>query len=281
MKRGQAREPGRWTWRSLATLPVALVLAYPVIVMVLGSVRPAGVAPPREIGLPPLPLAWENFGRAAELVNLPRALANSMLVALVVVPGSVVVASLAGFAILRMSRRARTWWVGIAVVAAMIPVSFLILGRFFLFRSMGITGTLLPLMLTALVGGSPLFVVFYVWAFSRVSEELFDAAEMEGASAIGTWWRIAMPLVRPVTVCVAMLAFLLSWNDFVGPLVYLSNPETFTVPLALRILSGVDVVNVPWLLAGAVLATIPVVFAFAVAQGKLVRLAGEPGERGS
>jgi multiple sugar transport system permease protein len=72
----------------VATLPVALLLSFPVIVMIGGALKPAGLPPPRSFTLPQPPFAWENFQRAAELVDLPRALANSLLVAAVAVPGA-------------------------------------------------------------------------------------------------------------------------------------------------------------------------------------------------
>lgn len=266
-------------WRRVFAVPVVLALSLPVVVMVLGALKPAGVPPSQTIELPTLPLEWSNFSQAAELVDLPHAMGNSLLVVAVLVPGAVLVASWAGLAIARMRPRRRNAWIAVAFVAAVIPVSFLILGRFFLFRRMEITGTLLPLMMPALIGGSPLFVVLYVWAFRRIPSEVLDAAEVEGASPLAIWWRVAMPLVKPVTVAVAMLVFLLSWGDFIGPLIYLSNPDTFTVPLALRVLSGVDTVNTPWMLAGALLATIPAVLGFAVAQRSLVRLSGGAGGR--
>jgi multiple sugar transport system permease protein len=81
-----------------------------------------------------------------------------------------------------------------------------------------------------------------------------------------TWRRVAMPLVRPVTAAVAALVFIASWSNFLDPLVYLYRRELFTVPLALRSLASLDPTNYPLLLAGAVLATIPVVAVFLLTQ---------------
>jgi multiple sugar transport system permease protein len=80
------------------------------------------------------------------------------------------------------------------------------------------------------------------------------------------WRRLAMPLVRPVTVAIALLAFIATWGNFLDPLIYLFDPDLYTLPLGLRSLESLDRTNYPVLLAGAVVATAPVIVAFAVAQ---------------
>lgn len=209
-----------------------------------------------------------------DLAGLGRGLWNSLLVVAVFVPLSVVVSSMAGFSIIRMEERRRIRWIGISVIAFLVPLTLVMLGRLLVFRTMHITGTLLPLMVPALLGGSPLFVLLYGWAFGRIPSALFDVAEVEGASGFQLWFRVAMPSVWPATIAVAILSFFLSWSDFVAPLLYLADPRTFTLPLSLRILSGVDVSNIPLMLAGAVIATVPVVLAlggFHVILPRLVR----------
>ena len=106
-----------------------------------------------------------------------------------------VVASAAGFGLARLPRRPRRIMVAVTVGAAMIPTTALLVGRFSLFRALGITDTLLPLMAPALLGESPFHVLFYLWAFRRISAEIFDAARLEGMSEFGVYWRVAMPLV--------------------------------------------------------------------------------------
>jgi multiple sugar transport system permease protein len=111
--------------------------------------------------------------------------------------------------------------------------------------------------------------VYYV-AFRRVSPDLYDACRLADLSALATWWRIGMPLVRPFTVAVAALCFITSWTNLFDPLVYVYQRDLYTVPLALRSLATLDPVNYPVFLAGAVLVTIPVIAAFFVVQPVLV-----------
>jgi multiple sugar transport system permease protein len=109
-------------------------------------------------------------------------------------------------------------------------------------------------------------VLLFYWSFKRLPPELFEAARLEGLGPLAIWRRVAMPLVRPVTVAVAVLAFVFTWGNFLDPLIFLSDQERFTVPLGLRALSVLDPTNFPLLLAGSVAATLPVVLAFLYVQ---------------
>jgi ABC-type glycerol-3-phosphate transport system permease component len=123
-----------------------------------------------------------------------------------------------------------------------------------------------PLVAPALLGLSPFYVLLYYWSFRRLPLELFEAARLEGMQPFSMWRRLAMPLVRPVTVAIGLLAFIVTWGNFLDPLIYLFDPELYTLPLGLRSLAALDRTNYPVFLAGAVVATAPVVVAFAVAQ---------------
>ena len=122
----------------------------------------------------------------------------------------------------------------ITIAAAMVPTTALLVGRFGLFRALGVTDTLLPLMAPALLGESPFHVLFYLWAFRRIPPDVFDAARIEGLGEIGVYWKVAMPLVKPITVAVAVSSFVDLWGAYIEPLVYLSDPDLFTVPAGSR-----------------------------------------------
>lgn len=264
------REPGEereWAWRrQLPAALVALAFVLPLVFMVTGSLRRPGLPPPTTPELLPRPLAFGNYGRAFELVDLGRYALNSLLVAAVAVPLAVVVAALAGFAISQLPRRAASALVAVSFVALMVPVTALLVPRFALFRALGLTDTYVPLIAPALLGMSPFYVLVFAWAFRRIPRELYEACRLEGLTPLQTWRRVAMPLVRPVTAGVALLAFIFSWGNFLDPLIYLFDADLFTLPLGLRSLSQLDRTNYPLLLAGAVVATAPVVVAFAFAQ---------------
>jgi len=253
-------------WRHGLALLVTVLFVAPLVLMVSGSLRKAGLPPPRVPELIPSPLAFENYSRAFELVDIPRYALNSLVVAAFAVPLSVLVASWAGFAMARLPRRHANALVAVSLIALMVPLTAMLVPRFTLFRALGLTDTYVPLIAPALLGMSPFYVLIYYWAFRRVPTELFDAARLEGLSAFAAWRRVAMPLVRPVTVAVAVLAFTVSWSNFLDPLIYLYDERLYTLPLGLKSLAQLDRLNFPLLLAGAVAATAPVVAAFIFVQ---------------
>jgi multiple sugar transport system permease protein len=252
--------------RPVGAAVVTVVFALPLVFMVSGSLREPGLPPPRTPELLPDPLGLGGYGRAFDLVDLGRYTVNSLAVAALVVPLSVLVASLAGFALLRLSRRTATALVAVSLVALMVPATALLVPRFALFRELGLTDTWAPLVAPALLGTSPLYVLVFAWAFRRLPPELYDACRLEGMTPLAVWRRVAMPLVKPVTVGVGVLAFVVSWGNFLDPLVYLYDPDLYTLPLGLRALAELDRTDMPVLLAGCVVATAPVIAVFLVAQ---------------
>ena len=255
--------------RQLVAVPAAALFLLPLWLMVVASLRPLGHAPPTSVQWFPSSPAWGNYAEVFDVVPFARYTANSLLVAAVAVPLSVVVASWAGFAIARLPRRARTFLVGLCVVVLMIPATSLLVGRVSVFRWLGLTDTPIPLMAPALIGTSPLFVLLYAWTTARLPSDLFDLAGERGLSPISTWWRVAMPLQRGATAAVASLAFVISWGDFLDPLIYIYDARWFTVPLGMRSLAIVPVTDQPLMLAAAVMACAPVLIAFLFAQRKL------------
>ena len=245
---------------------IALGFLLPLLFMVTGSLRKPGLPPPRTPELLPDPLVFGNYGRAFELVDLARYTLNSLLVAALAVPLAVLVAAFAGYAMAQLPRRATSAWIAVSLAALMVPLTALLVPRFVLFRTLGLTDTYAPLVAPALLGMSPFYVLVFYWAFRRIPRELYEASSLEGLSPFQTWRRVGMPLVRPVTAGVALLAFIFSWGNFLDPLIYLFDADLFTLPLGLKSLAQLDRTNYPLLLAGAVTATAPVIVAFAFAQ---------------
>ena len=256
-------------WRHLPALLIAVGGLAPFVFVLTGSLREPG-PPPRTPDLLPWPLTFGNYPAAFDLVGLLPKIVNSLIVAAVAVPLAVLVASAAGFGLARLPRRPRRIVAALTIAAAMVPTTALLVGRFGLFRALGVTDTLLPLMAPALLGESPFHVLFYLWAFRRISPEVFDAARLEGLGEIGVYWKVAMPLVKPITLAVAVSSFVDLWGAYIEPLVYLSDPDLFTVPMGVSMLANLDPSNQPLLLAGAITAMAPVVGVFLVVQRRFL-----------
>ncbi|MFY1576649.1 carbohydrate ABC transporter permease [Verrucosispora sp. WMMD703] len=274
--RGRARGPSPLPeraarlWRTLGAVFVLLVFVPPLLLLVSGSLTEPGLPPSPTPQLVPEPLSTTGYERALDLGGLLRASLNSLLVAVVAVPLSVLVAALAGFALARIAPRVTAVVVAASLVALMVPATALLVPRFAIFRLLGLTDTLVPLIAPALLGTSPLYVLVYYLAFRALPADLYDACLVEDLSPLRTWWRVALPLVRPVTAGLTALTFVLTWSNFLDPLIYIYDRELFTLPLALRSLSLLDPTNFPVFLAGAVIATVPALVVFALAQRRFL-----------
>lgn len=252
--------------RSLGIIAIVVLFALPLAFMVAGSLRPPGLPPPDGFEWVPEEARWSNYRTVFGLVSLWTYLGNSLVVAAVAVPVTVVVASLAGFAIVAGRPGVRRRLIIVSLVALMVPVTALWIPRFVMFRWLGLIDSPVVLMLPALMGTTPFFVLIFALVYSRLPRQLFEAAALEGSSLPATWWRVALPLGRPATLAVGVLALVWHWSNFIDPLLYLSSEERFTLPLALRTLQTLEPTNHPLLLAGAVIATIVPLVAFFVVQ---------------
>jgi multiple sugar transport system permease protein len=267
MVRGRFGGPAR----SVGALFVLLVFVAPLALLVSGSFHEPGQPPPPTPDLVPQPFSWRGYELAFQWGGLLRATVNSLIVALITVPLSVLVAALAGFALTQISARARWLVLAASVVGLMVPAAALLVPRFVVFKELGLTNTLVPLVAPALVGASPLYPLAFYLAFRALPRDLYDACRIEDLSPMRTWWRVAMPQVRPVTGAVAALTFVLTWSNFLDPLVYLYDRDLFTLPVALRSLAVLDPTDFPVFLAGAVLATAPALVVYAIAQRRFLR----------
>jgi multiple sugar transport system permease protein len=262
----RVRREERGGWRHPPAILITVAFVLPLVFMLTGSLRRAGLPPPRSPELLPSPLAWGNYDRAFDLVDIPRYTLNSLIVVAFAVPITILTASWAGFAMTRLPRRGAGALVALSLIALMIPLTALLVTRFTIFKNLGLLDTYVPLIAPAIMGTSPFYVLLYYWSFKRLPTELFEAARLEGLGPIAIWRRVAMPLVRPVTIAVGVLAFVFTWSNFLDPLIFLFDQEKFTVPLGLRSLATLDRTNFPLLLAGSVAATLPVVLVFLYVQ---------------
>jgi multiple sugar transport system permease protein len=264
----------RQGWRSPGAVGVVVLFGLPLVLLVSGSLRQVGLPPPLGLELVPDPLSPGNYGRATELGGLGRATLNSLVVALVTAPIGVTVASLAGFALTQLPPRLARAILAISLVMLMIPLTALLVPRFAIFAWLGLTNTYVPLVASAVMATAPFYVLVYFLAFRTIPRDLYDTCQLEALSPLGIWWRVAMPMTRPVTAAVAALSFVQAWSSFLDPLIYLHDRRLFTLPLALRSLFLSDPTKFPLFLAGAVIATVPVLVLFALAYRTIYAEAG-------
>ncbi len=234
--------------------------------MLSGSLRPRGAPPPQGVEFVPDGATLAAYSDVFALIPLAGYLRNSVIVVAIAVPLTLLVASLAGYAIRLLGPRPKRVAIGLSLVAMMVPVTAVWATRFEVFRVLGVIDTFVPLVATALLGTNPFLVLIYAWAFHRVPDEILDAAALDGAGVVRTWWSVSLPLVRPATLAVAVLAFTFHWSNFIDPLLYLNTASNYTAPLGLRLLQQLNPTDWPLLLAGCVVVTLPVLAVFLAGQ---------------
>ncbi len=209
------------------------------------------------------------------------ALSNSILVTALVTLGTVLSSSMVALAFARLRFRGRGVLFLVTLATMMLPAQVTLIPLFLLFRGAGWIDTLLPLIVPAFFG-SAFFIFMYRQFIAQIPEALFEAARLDGLGWLGIWWRIVLPMCRPVTAICVVFTFIYTWNDFLAPLVYLHSNEEATLSVALNSFrnqyGGVNRLN---LLMAATLATmLPCIILFLAAQRHFVQGLGRGAVKG-
>ncbi|MCG3154332.1 MAG: L-arabinose transport system permease protein AraQ [bacterium] len=214
----------------------------------------------------PNPVAWDNYGRAMARIPLWRYLGNTILVTSLSILGTALASSLVAFAFARYRWPGREAMFLLLLSTMMLPPQVTMVPVYLIFAKLGLVDTLTPLWLPSLFGTA--FYIFLLRQFFKgLPRELFEAAEIDGASSWRTYFTIALPLVRPALIAVIILQFMASWNDFLNPLIYLQDQALYTLSLGLQAFSS-RYGETEWgpLTAASLLMIIPVFTLFFTAQ---------------
>jgi multiple sugar transport system permease protein len=257
MRDGSGRRPTSVA-DALPRVLVVVIFVAPLLIIVLGSLRPTGTPPPAGIGFTPDGAGVSNYVELLDTPTFVRQVVNSLMVAAIAVPLGVLVASSAGFAIARLPRRSAVLLVGLTVLAATIPMTSLFVGRLVLYRAVGILDTPVPLIAPALLGISPLLVLLFAWSYHRIPDATYDLAREVGLGPLRTWWHVALPLRVTTTVVAFALAFIVSWGNLLDPLFYVYDERWYTLPLGLASLTELPPTDQGLMLSAAIVALAPV-----------------------
>ena len=211
------------------------MLLYPLIWMVSSSFKPsefifsdAGLWP-RGFTLANYVEGWNALGTSFSTFFL-----NSFVVAIGSIVGNLVSCSLAAFAFARLRFRLRKFWFSIMLGTMMLPHHVVLIPQYVLFSKIGWVDTFLPLVVPKFLAVDAFFIFLMVQFIRGLPRELDDAAKIDGCGFFATYWRIILPLTMPALATTAIFTFIWTWNDFMTPLIYLTSPENYTVPLGLR-----------------------------------------------
>jgi multiple sugar transport system permease protein len=217
----------------------------------------------------PYPPTLRNFREALALIDFPGYALNSAVISALSVLGTVVSSSLAGFAFALLPARGRPVFFALLLATLALPQTITVVPSFVLFSRLGWVGTPLPLIVPRWCAEA--FYVFLFRQFFRgLPRAIFDSAEIDGCTAWGLYWRIALPLSRPAIATSIVFSFLASWNDYQGPLLYLQRRQDFTLPLGLAAFQNEHYTQLHYLMPVALLALLPLVVVFLVAQRSIV-----------
>lgn len=215
---------------------------------------------------------WENFPRAvAAMRHFPRYLANTLILCVLNVAGTVISSSLVAYGFARLEWRGRDRLFALLLATMMIPFPVVMVPLYGLFRSLGWVGTLQPLWVGSFFANA--FNVFLLRQFFRtIPKDLSEAARIDGCGEFRIFWQIILPLCRPALVVVALFTFLGAWNDFLGPLIYLTDERDFTLALGLEAMktSASGATEWHYLMAASTLVILPVIALFIVAQRSFI-----------
>jgi raffinose/stachyose/melibiose transport system permease protein len=245
------------------------VAIYPLVGIVLASLYPPGAASaPSGFGLPPT-FAWHNYVAAWEQGKFAASFTTSIIVAVVMVPSSVLLSILGGYAFATMRFRGAKTLFYLFILGLIIPTEATIVPLFYDMQAIGLLDTYWALILLE-VSGEVAFGIFWMRAaFLSAPRSLLEAARIDGANSWMTLWRIMVPFARPAILTLAVLTFADSWNEFFLALVFTINH--MTAPAGLASFSGRYTQNIPLVSAGAVIVAVPILIVFIVFQREFMR----------
>jgi ABC-type glycerol-3-phosphate transport system permease component len=255
-----------------------LVLACAIVILPIGwmlavSLRPDGV-PSFTVPADWFPTKYfdfENFVRALTLPERPFGLyiVNTMIIFLGSVIGTVLSCSLAGYAFARLRFRWREGLFRLLILTMLIPWQALMVPQFLIFSKIGWYGTYLPLIVPSFFGNA--FFIFLIRQYMRtIPRELDEAARIDGAGHLRIFWSVILPLCKPVLAVCAVFVFLATWNDLLGPLIYLDRNSQFTVAIGLA--NSVTRRDTEWnlVMASNLLMMVPPILIYFVLQKRLI-----------
>ncbi|MHC9085427.1 carbohydrate ABC transporter permease [Luteimonas sp. RIT-PG2_3] len=257
---------GRFTtlWINGALLLLALVSLAPLAWMVSVSFMPLGEASRFPPPLLPSAMTLANYHELFARTGIARNFANSLLVSVAITLLSLLVNTLAGYAFAKLQFKGRERIFQVLLAALVIPAQVAMLPLFLLMKQLGLVNTYAGVVVPAL---ATVFGIFLVRQYARsIPDEMLEAARIDGAGEMRIFWQIVLPMLKPVLVTLAIFTFMGAWNDFMWPLIVLTDQEHYTLPVALATLSREHIMDVEMMMAGAVVTILPVLLLFLLLQ---------------
>ena len=259
---GQSRGYGWWVNGTLLVL--AVVSLAPLAWMVSVSFMPGGQASQFPPPLLPSHATTDNYRELFARTGMAGNFANSLGMSLAITLGSLLLNTLAGYAFAKLRFAGREHVFRLLLTALVIPAQVAMLPLFLLMKQLGLVNTWGGVVVPALAS---VFGIFLVRQYARsIPDELLEAARIDGANEARIFFQIVLPMLKPVLVTLAIFTFMGAWNDFMWPLIVLTDQQHYTLPVALASLSREHIMDVEMMMAGAVITVLPVLLLFLLLQ---------------
>ncbi|MFI9005702.1 carbohydrate ABC transporter permease [Actinosynnema sp. NPDC053489] len=266
----RGRRPGRVRWYTYLLLCAATAAClFPLYWMFIVATTDTATA----TKMPPEIVPGGNFFHLVDLVldTVPfvQALLNSLAVATAIGVGQAVLCALAGFAFAKLRFRGRNALFLVVVLTMTVPTQLSVIPQYMIMSELGWVDTLQALIVPGLASA---FGIFWMRQHitATISDELMQAARIDGASTWQVFWRIAFPIVRPAAFVLGLFGFVTAWNDFLWPFIVLKSPERYTAQIAIKALQNSYDVDLGLAMSGSFLATIPLVLLFVLVGRRMV-----------
>jgi multiple sugar transport system permease protein len=251
----------------------AVVMISPLMWMVSSSFKleqRVFMFPPQLI---PDPFCPQNYVEALTYKPFDVYLRNTVFLVVMNELAIVLAASFCGYGFARLRFPGRDLWFGLVLATMMVPYVVMMVPQFVIFSRIHWIDTFLPLTVPYFFGGGAFNIFLMRQFFRTIPEELADAARIDGCNEFAIYARIMMPLAKPALITVAIFTFLGTWNDFIGPLLYINSPERYTLAIGLANYRGTMFSRTRWdlLMAFATAMTLPVLSVFLLAQRYFVQ----------
>ncbi|GAB2992700.1 carbohydrate ABC transporter permease [Saccharothrix stipae] len=272
----------RVAWH-VGVLALLAVVLYPIVWVAAATFKPseAIIGSLRLLPSEPTLANYERVFEGVVGIGVGRFFWNSAVLAVLSVVGTVASSALAAYAFARLRFRGRTVLFGIMIATLLLPFHVLIIPQYVVFQNLDLVDTYVPLLAGKFLASEAFFVFLIVQFIRQLPRELDESAKLDGAGHWTVFWHIIVPLCRPALITTAIFTFIWSWNDFFGPLIYLSTPDKYPLPLALQLFidesTGSDFGA---LMAMSMLALVPVILFFLFFQRFLVEGVSTSGLKG-
>lgn len=250
---------------------IGAVCIFPYLWLISSSLKPEAqifVFPPRLI---PDKVVFTNYPQAFEQTPLSNWLFNSLYITLIVVLVGTFTASMSGFAFAKIKFKGSSLLFLLPICAMMVPNEVIIVPLFKLWSALGFVNTHVPLISVNIVGVGGMYGVFlFRQYYLSIPTELCEAAKLDGCTPFRTYWKVMLPISQSTIMTLAIYNFMTTWNDFLDPLIYLNTTEKYTIALGLNLYK--DMTGTLWgaLMAACVMATVPLIVMFFIAQDKFI-----------